>query len=164
METEGPRASTEHKAVRMEMRRRLWYSMYVLDRLLALQLGRPPAIHDEDNHVRLPSRTDEADFDWAGDAIPPAAEDSPSTGDYFVSVIKFSRLVGLVLRDLYSPIRTTSAAEELLRTSNLDRQLLEWKLSLPRTLRFDLGHTFERSITYKRQVIKARDRLGKIKL
>jgi hypothetical protein len=42
-----------------ELRRRTWYSIFVLDRLLALQLGRPPAIYEGDFNVGLPSRLDD---------------------------------------------------------------------------------------------------------
>lgn len=151
------RSAAAHATGMVEMRRRVWYSIYVLDRLLALQLGRPPAIHDEDCHVQLPSRLDDAVFDGEGGLSSPPSDDAPSTGDYFLCVIKFSILVGHVLRDIYSPLWIDSAAEHLLSTSNLDKQLLDWKLNLPRTLRFDLGHAFEKSITFKRQVSISRD-------
>lgn len=39
--------------------------MYVLDRLLALQLGRPVVIHEADFHVELPSVEDSFPFDHA---------------------------------------------------------------------------------------------------
>ncbi|KAL2012036.1 hypothetical protein VTN00DRAFT_4754 [Thermoascus crustaceus] len=39
----------------------------------------------------------------------------------------------------------------LLSASSLDTSLSKWKAELPRHLRFDLGHTFENSITLKRQ-------------
>ncbi|GLA56204.1 hypothetical protein AnigIFM63604_005664, partial [Aspergillus niger] len=35
--------------------------------------------------------------------------------------------------------------------ATLDQRLSEWKVDLPRHLRFDLGHTFERSVFFKRQ-------------
>lgn len=134
-----------------EKRRRVWYSIYVLDRLLSLQLGRPPAIHDEDCHVRLPSRV--ADLDIDGEFADPAALDQdPSTGDYFLVVIDFSRIVGHVLRDIYSPKKGQSTSVDLLSTKRFDKELVDWKLGLPRALRFDLGHAFEKVVAFKRQV------------
>jgi hypothetical protein len=124
----------------------------VLDRLIALQLGRPPAIHDDDCHISLPSRIDDAKFDWDADTYPLDTEEGPSIGDYFLSIIEFSKIVGFVLRDLYGPKR--DKREELMSTRSLDKQLLEWKRHLPRTLRFDIGHTFEKSLLFKRQVLK----------
>jgi hypothetical protein len=148
--------------LRAERRRRLWYSIYVLDRLLALQLGRPPAIHDDDCHIPLPSRIDDAKFDWDAETYPPDTEEGPSTGDYFLCVIEFSKIVGFVLRDLYYPRREKK--DELLSTRTLDQRLTEWKHSLPRTLRFHIGHTFEKSIIFKRQVITPSNPSLKLKL
>ncbi|RKL46987.1 hypothetical protein BFJ72_g2724 [Fusarium proliferatum] len=89
-------------AIELERRRRAWYSIYVLDRLLSLQLGRPPAIHDQDCSVALPSRRADNEIDWTSDAMDPP-EESPSVGDYFIAVIDFSQIVGCVLHDIYGP-------------------------------------------------------------
>ncbi|KAL1896315.1 hypothetical protein Sste5346_004699 [Sporothrix stenoceras] len=144
-----------------ELRRRVWYSVYVLDRLLALQLGRPPAIHDEDCHLLLPSRLGDGDIDWLGSSPEQSMPDPdvPTVGDYFVRMIALSKIIGYVLRDLYSPrgrgglkgdtgITVTNTDETLTNwlipsTKKLDRQLLEWRRTLPRKLRFDFGHAFD---------------------
>lgn len=130
----------------------MWYSVYVLDRLLALQLGRPPAIHDDDFNVPLPSQASDSEIDWTGEVVKERTSNSPSSGDYFLAVIAFSGIVGRVLRSLYCPRRSHFASEDLLSTKDLDRQLIDWKLALPRALRFDLGHTFEQLQILKRQV------------
>ena len=141
-------------SLEIEHRRRIWYSLYVLDRLLSLQLGRPPAIHDDDFNVPLPSRASDSDINWDNEAIDEPSGNSLSAGDYFLAVISFSEIVGRVLRGLYCPKRRHVATEDLANTKNLDRQLQEWKLSLQRVLRFDLGHTFEQSFVFNRQVRK----------
>jgi hypothetical protein len=136
-----------------EKRRRIWYSIYVLDRLLSLQLGRPPAIHDEDFHVLLPSRA--AEFDLEGKFVHTARlEQGPLKGDYFLAVIAFSQILGQVLREVYGPKKEKRhpTPEDLLSTKNLDKRLIDWKLGLPRILRFDLGHAFEKRVAFKRQV------------
>lgn len=138
--------------LKAEMRRRVWYSLYVLDRLLSLQLGRPPAVHDDDCHVALPSRVDVADLECDSENANLVVPEGPSTGDYLLSVISLSRIIGHVLRDLYSPQRIIRVTEELSSTMSLDKELLDWKRSLPRTLRFDFGHAFETSVTFRRQV------------
>ncbi|KAE8422305.1 fungal-specific transcription factor domain-containing protein [Aspergillus pseudocaelatus] len=134
--------------------RRTWYSMYVLDRLLALQLGRPMAIHEADFHVDLPSTTDDAPFSLGGDDIV-SQESNQVCGnmmDYFIAVIDFSCILGLVIRELYRPSQIDISPEQMLHsTATLDHRLTEWKLHLPRHLRFDLGHTFEKSVSFKRQ-------------
>lgn len=135
--------------------RRTWYSMYVLDRLLALQLGRPMAIHEADFKVDLPSVTDESPFGKTSDDVS-SRDNRLACGhmmDYFLEVIRFSRILGLVIRELYRPSQIDLSPDQMLHsTASLDQRLAEWKLGLPRHLRFDLGHTFEKSVSFKRQV------------
>jgi hypothetical protein len=139
--------------VKQETMRRTWYSLYVLDRLLALQLGRPVAIHEEDYCVDLPSETVETALVFDGEARSSRLGNGPSSIDYFVSVVQFSRILGQAIRDLYRPSQVTVDPDRmLLSTTALDEKLMGWKLSLPRHLRFDLGHTFEKSVIFRRQV------------
>lgn len=49
--------------------RQTWYSMYVLGRLLALQFGRPMAIHEADFNVELPSYHDQSAFRVQSDGV-----------------------------------------------------------------------------------------------
>lgn len=151
VEDDPMRMTQTFGAVEREMRRRTWYCTYVLDRLLSLQLGRPSAIRNRDYTVQLPSRLDDARFDVEADCIP-APGDGPQAGDYFLSVIQFSHVVGHVMRDLYRPSMLRSADLLLATIDRLDGDILQWRSQLPRTLRFDLGHAFEKSITLKRQV------------
>lgn len=82
--------------------RRTWYSMYVLDRLLALQLGRPMAIHEADFHVELPSVEDSFPFDPATDEVSPmgsaCSRVSFSLMHYFLEVIRFECFMWLRYR------------------------------------------------------------------
>lgn len=145
-------------ATERELRRRTWYSMYVLDRLLALQLGRPMAIHKEDFNIVAPSRSEKLSFHTTREADSSETEDPTlraSMMDYFIHVIQFSHIVGWVIRELYQPTQVESSPDKMLSSaSSLDRRLSEWKARLPRHLRFDLGHTFEKSIIFQRQVCK----------
>ena len=150
--------------------------MYVLDRLLALQLGRPFAIHEADYHVQVPSRDERIAFDAAinlsssqmlgfqeerensneNDIVDVQLAESyekTSIMDYFICVIQFSHILGRVVQKLYPPTQVDSSLENLLLASSfLDSELSSWKFDLPYHLRFDLGHTFEKSVTFKRQV------------
>lgn len=130
--------------------------MYVLDRLLALQLGRPTAIHEADFQVELPSANDQSPFFSPSDqpSVPGSALKHDFMIEYFLEVIRFSHVVGLVLRGLYRPSQVDLSPDQMLHSaSSLDQRLSEWKMSLPRHLRFDLGHTLEKSISFKRQVL-----------
>ncbi|XWX01580.1 hypothetical protein V2A60_009608 [Cordyceps javanica] len=150
VQSPSPGLDGESNLLSKERRIRIWYSMYVLDRLLSLQLGRPPAIHDADCDVPLPSRVGDCDIDWDSGQIPSISE-GPSTGDYFLAMISFSRIIGHVLRDLYGPGASRGQQVDLYSTKQLDRQLTQWKSELPRALRFDMGHAFDQSLVYKRQ-------------
>lgn len=146
-------AGTQHENHYHESRSRAWYCLYVLDRLLALQLGRPPAIFDQDCHAPIPHPLPELELDGqevhefgTRNGLEPRL-----IGDYFASMIRFSSIVGRVLRETYHPRRQILSS--LGSTEGCDKQLLEWKNRLPRHLRFDVGHVFEKSVTFRRQVI-----------
>ncbi|CZR69699.1 related to transcriptional activator acu-15 [Phialocephala subalpina] len=135
--------------VEQETMRRTWYSMFVLDRLLALQLGRPIAIHEEDYSVNEPAPVEGS---FCHDSSSQALDDDPTHLDYFRTVITFSRILGRVISALYRPSQLSDdSGGMLLSTVSLDKDLIAWRNSLPRHLRFDLGHTFDRSITFRRQ-------------
>ena len=136
---ESPSTSDEHK-------RRIWYSLFILDRLLALQLGRPPAIHEGEFNVNLPSPIDIAD------SKKDLNKSETLTGHYFIAMVHFSLIIGRALRMVYSPHRTDLGEDLLLAMENLEQELDEWKTSLPRVLRFDLPQTFDSSVSFKRQV------------
>ena len=151
MEDESNKRRSLYDKVEREMRRRTWYSLYVLDCLLSLQLGRPLAIQLCDTAVTPPCRLNDLQFDLENDEIP-SASDGPLFADYFRAVVQFSYILDQVVHGLYGP---KYAADSDLKTNlieDLDRLLLQWRAELPRVLRFDLGHAFENSITFKRQV------------
>ena len=112
------------------------------------------AIHEGDFHVELPSAIDQAP--WSSDDEGSVASTLSEQGcmmEYFLEVIRFSHIVGSVIRGLYQPSQVDSSPDAMLQSaSDLRQRLNEWKASLPRNLRFDLGHTFEKSISFKRQV------------
>ncbi len=136
-----------------ETRRRVWYSIYILDRLLALQLGRPPAITDDGFNIRLPYGV--SDLEVCHQSNLQDGQSSTlredSEGNYFIEMIKFSGIIGRVFNNLYGPNKAASASLTLAAIDSLDRELQSWKMNLPRNLRFDLSHTFESSIAFKRQ-------------
>jgi hypothetical protein len=142
--------SREDTLASRETCRRVWYSTFVLDRLLALQLGRPPSISDDGFNVRLPSR--QSDVDLAEQNSHANTNRQDWVGDYFVAMIKFSELIGRVFNSLYGPRKLDSAALTLSNIDLLDTELLHWRSGLRRKLRFDLSHTFETSRVFKSQV------------
>lgn len=57
-----------------EMRRRTWWTIYILDRSLSLDLGRPMLIDDADCDVALPAGVDDAYIHDGGMSVPQGAE------------------------------------------------------------------------------------------
>ncbi|KAK4455119.1 putative transcriptional regulatory protein [Podospora aff. communis PSN243] len=57
-----------------EMRRRTWWTIYILDRSLALELGRPSLIDDSDCDVSLPACVDDHYIHDGGMLVPNGAE------------------------------------------------------------------------------------------
>lgn len=140
--------------INAEKRRRLWYSLLVLDRLVSLQLGRPFAIDAADCVVKVPSLCDDLHFDVDEDIIPePTA--GPQMVDYFHHVIHLSQLIERVVRQLYGVQDLRSTSARLQTIGILDNETLQWRSNLPRTLRFDLGHAFEKQKVFKRQVCES---------
>lgn len=111
------------KAADREHRRRVWWSIYSLDRILSLKSGNPIAIADEDIGVRVPSQ------------LPGEAEDSP------VVVLRYytelSRILGEITTLIY---RRTSHTAQSLTTAvhSILLSLTRWEDSLPKALRLEL--------------------------
>ncbi|KAI1845346.1 hypothetical protein JX265_005209 [Neoarthrinium moseri] len=51
--------TTTRSRVDADMRRRVWWAIYIVDRVMALELGRPSLIHDSDCDVSLPEPIDD---------------------------------------------------------------------------------------------------------
>ncbi|KAI6780859.1 putative transcriptional regulatory protein-like protein [Emericellopsis cladophorae] len=57
-----------------EMRRRVWWVIYILDRILASELGHPTLIRDEDCDVALPAGVDDQFIQANGMQVPPGSQ------------------------------------------------------------------------------------------
>lgn len=94
------------------VRRRVWWCLYVMDRLLSMNLGRPLAIEDADCDVEIPSPT----------------ETNPS----FIAMIRLCRIIGRVLRisnSVGNAARWRDPANHAELRATVDRftaQLEEW--------------------------------------
>ncbi|PWY90112.1 putative C6 transcription factor [Aspergillus heteromorphus CBS 117.55] len=80
-----------------EMRKRVWWGMYTWDRLLALEMGKPVLINDQDCDVDLPCPIDEQ-YLLEGAIVP----DSPQTSP-LLATIHVVRSIGQLSRTLRSP-------------------------------------------------------------
>lgn len=83
-----------------EMRRRIWWTVYILDKSMALELGRPSMIDDADCDVSLPAAVDDHFIDDRGMSVPPGSE--PVT-HCLLPVIHVARSYAALGRVLASP-------------------------------------------------------------
>ncbi|MCJ1463241.1 hypothetical protein MMC07_001846 [Pseudocyphellaria aurata] len=88
-------------ATELDIRRRLWWSVYACDRLLSLEVGKPATINDEDCEVELPMAPDEIPTQYDSSWIPPTMTHSSSP---FLSVLRVVREISHLLNVLKSPV------------------------------------------------------------
>jgi proline utilization trans-activator len=105
-----------------EHRRRVWWSVYSLDRILSVKSGSPIMLHDEDIGIQLPSKL-------------------PHEPPYCPAVVlrhytELSRILSRVMIHIY---RKTPKSGSSLMTSvqSIMSSLLQWFHNLPQELRFD---------------------------
>lgn len=84
-----------------EMRRRTWWTIYILDRSLALGLGRPALIDDSDCDVSLPAAVDDHYIHDNGMSVPNGAE--PLTHS-MLAIIHVVRSYASLNKSLSSPV------------------------------------------------------------
>jgi hypothetical protein len=109
-----------------EQRKRVFWIAYMLDRDLCLRSGRPPVQDDDDMNVELPS---ENPADNIGN-IPLA--DGKGKLNLFRLMAQFALIASKVYKQLYAVKASKQSDGELLNTiGELDRELEEWKDSIP---------------------------------
>ncbi|KAH7070759.1 fungal-specific transcription factor domain-containing protein [Paraphoma chrysanthemicola] len=124
----------------VEQRKRVFWIAYMLDKDICLRSGRPPIQDDDDMNVELPS---EAPPDNIGN-IPLA--DGKGTMNLFRLMCTFGIIQSNVYKGLYSVKASKQTDGELLNTiGELDRELEEWKDSIP--LEFRPEHDIKASHT-----------------
>lgn len=83
-------------AVEGEMRKRVWWGLYAWDRLLALEMGKPVLINDQDCDIDLPCPVDEQ-YITEGGNIPDSQQTTP-----LLATIHVVRSIGQLTRTLRS--------------------------------------------------------------
>ncbi|KAL4895655.1 fungal-specific transcription factor domain-containing protein [Aspergillus ambiguus] len=83
-------------ALEGEMRKRVWWGMYAWDRLLALEMGKPVLINDQDCDVGLPCPVDDQSISEGG-CVPESQQTTP-----LLATIHVVRSIGQLCRTLRS--------------------------------------------------------------
>ncbi|TFK43169.1 fungal-specific transcription factor domain-containing protein [Crucibulum laeve] len=122
--------------VEKETRRKIWWGVYTLDRMLALALGRPLGINDSDCDVELPVDVDDEHLPEYFTGAP-MNQRQPSLMKGSIELIKLYEIGGRVLREVYHLDNCRDHLEperkvELQRTvESLDNELTKWCDDLP---------------------------------
>jgi proline utilization trans-activator len=117
-EVQDPRLDESSK----EQRRRIWWSVYSLDRILCIKGGNPLTIDDQDIAVKLPSRLN-------------------NEPEYCPAVClrhytQLSRILGRIMKTVYR--KTPKSGSTLMASvSEIMTSLSAWHRDLPSELRFD---------------------------
>jgi hypothetical protein len=137
--------------VEVERNRRLWYSAYILEHLIALQLGRQPNMRDEDFLVKFPSEISDWRFQEDG-TIHAKPHEKDAYAPYLTHLIKFSRIIGIAQRELFFLNKPSMTWDHTMRViASIDQRLLEWKRSLSRELDFERPTSYETMTALRRQ-------------
>ena len=122
--------------IEKETRRKIWWGVYTLDRMLALALGRPLAIEDTDCDVEIPVELDDEQLpQYFAGALLPQGQITLMRG--YIELISLYRIAGRVLREVYALDKCRDNLEmekraELQRSvETLDRRLTKWCEDLP---------------------------------
>lgn len=128
----------------IEIRRRVFWGAFVVDKIQSLYQGRPASLQDFDTNVSFTfmDRYEELEH-WEPFAYSDVQsyDGSPAYSvSTFTELCKLSLILNAILNKVYSERSSNRSSEELIATLNgLDAQLKEWDKSLPSFLRFGNG-------------------------
>lgn len=105
-----------------EHRVRIWWAIYIFDRMWGSKTGFPLQIQDEDIHVDLPT-----------DVATPAATEQFSDTAYLVASVQLALIVGQIIVGIYS--RKEHREYFLQREQQLLLALQSWMKALPAHIR-----------------------------
>ncbi|RAH48996.1 uncharacterized protein BO95DRAFT_460442 [Aspergillus brunneoviolaceus CBS 621.78] len=111
-----------------ELRKRLFWSTYTLDKYLSVMFGRPRLLHDEDIDHELPDEVHDEDM------LEEYSSTRPGVGDCMMTAsllhYRLGRILGEISRQLYtiSPLSRDASLETVVR---LMTKLENWKAATP---------------------------------
>ncbi|KAF5239232.1 hypothetical protein FANTH_10034 [Fusarium anthophilum] len=117
------RASRDEKDKTSQLKKRIWWSIYVRERQCAAALGLPNRVRDEDCDI---GALNEQDFQYAF-----GVSSSPSWANksifYMIGMVELSRMLGRIMHRDFLPSKRLSPTErEEFRVA-----LVDWRTSLP---------------------------------
>ncbi|EPY51720.1 transcription factor [Schizosaccharomyces cryophilus OY26] len=101
-----------------ELRNRLWWSVYTMDRLISIATGRPLSIADSECDAALPTVVPELEI-----------EGSASNVHNIISMSKIAQIMGKTMEQLYGTVNYKKNPITIIESLRAD--LNDWKQSLP---------------------------------
>ena len=127
--------------------------------ILAMLFGRPLMIHDQDAYlVHLPTVSDDQNI--LPTSILPSSQ--PSKMAFYIATCQLYRILGDILRELYSPrddYRTMKEEEWLSKVSSImrfDKELKDWFAQVPEFLQWGSDEETSDDIVRQRNVLQVR--------
>ncbi|PMD60531.1 uncharacterized protein K444DRAFT_528507 [Hyaloscypha bicolor E] len=126
----------------VEMRKRIFWTCYCLDRQISIILGRPFAISDRDIDAELPLDIDESIQDVAAfeaalsNVQSTPADETPTIStslSCFIHICRLRRIESQIQQSIYRVDNSTNATE--FEVESFIRQLEQWKDKIPRDAR-----------------------------
>lgn len=121
--------------------------------------GRPLMIHDQDAYlVQLPTAQDDKNITHTGILMSPR----PSKMAFYIATLQLYRILGDILRELYSPrddYRTMKEEQWLSKVSSImrfDKELKDWFSSVPKFLQWGSKEDVSDDIVRQRNVLQVR--------
>jgi hypothetical protein len=111
--------------VEREHRRRVWWSVYSMDRIISVKSGNPISIHDEDIDVSLPSPIHGFDV-------------NPSPPNVLAAYTKLSRILGRIGEGIYRK-KNKSGTGLLTSVQSIMNDLSNWMAEIPPELQLDFS-------------------------
>ncbi|KAL4937279.1 fungal-specific transcription factor domain-containing protein [Aspergillus oleicola] len=125
-------ASSLHAHVR-ELRNRLWWSVYIADRLYTTDMGRPLSVNDSEIDAPLPKHMP----DWANEAM------NSTKVDTMIVLARHCQLLGRIVESVYC--RPSSVGESVAICPStflmLKKALEDWQAQLPAHLTYQKYQT-----------------------
>lgn len=122
----------------LETRRRLWCTLYAIDRSVSLAIGRPYSINSR-HCMEMDIRNI-----WIDDVSPEEADsaterpvEDPTPSIYYLYQQRLSTILGDIHDDCFSIVPMTTSYHTYDKVLQLDRALLVWADSLPAYFRLD---------------------------
>lgn len=118
-------AENMQKLAIVERRKRLFWSVYMMDRMVSTIRGRPLGIRDEDIDIEFPSQSDYDEIpNWKIGKVPSI--------EVPLHIIRLRHISGRILQDLYTPQnKNLDDNAKMILVRNLHQLLVAWRKSMP---------------------------------